>query len=236
MSNSKPVTSILVLPKAHDDQGTWDRLVAKHQAFRLSSLKESPEAFASTFATEQTYTKEFWEARMRNTRATTMIAIATPDLPSMQEKSGLNTSLLEGEWLASTTMIRFEGDEIAELSSSNISPWKRVPEKGNNESNAKEGERHIVYVLNGVYVIPEARGFGFGTTLLKGALEVGNTLGRKEGATKVNFQARAVATNAGAVKLYEKAGFSVSLKETLVMKKHVALGSTQETEVYIMDR
>lgn len=208
----------------------------KLRVFRLESLRESPEAFASTFENEQAFTKEAWEERLRNPRATTVIAVATPDLPSAAESAPTVTTILEGEWLASTTLIRFEGNEIAELSSSNISPWKRIPTDTESEPDGGGRGKNTVYALNGVYVIPKARGLGVASTLLNGALEVGHSMGRSEGAASVNFQARAISVNVGAVRLYEKAGFTVSLKETLVMKKHAAIGSSQQTVVYVMDR
>jgi GNAT superfamily N-acetyltransferase len=235
MSSTKPVTKICVLPKSHDDQETWEKLVSKLKAFRLESLRESPEAFGSTLANEQAFTKDVWEERMKNPRATSIIAVAVPEGTPLGGDVANIADLVDGEWLSSTVLMRFEGDQIAELSSSDVSPWNHIP-KGKESGIDGEGEgKRIVYVLNGLYVIPRARGLGIGSTLLKEALKIGYAMGRREGAAAINFRARVISANVGAVKLYEKAGFTMSVKETFVLKKHAALGLTQETVVWDMD-
>ncbi|KAF2433941.1 hypothetical protein EJ08DRAFT_646838 [Tothia fuscella] len=224
------MTRFLVLPRTCDSQESWDELIDKSKAFRLQSLRESPDAFASTLENEQIFACEIWEGRLANPCATAVVAVSV----STRNKASDLDVLLESEWLASTVLLRPLEDEVEKLSAS-ASPWSSVTEEREERGKMIE-DRRVLFVLNGVYVIPKARGYGVGVALLKASLEIGNKMVEGEGAVSAGFQVRVDAANTAAVKLYEKAGFKISLTETIVMKKNAHKTPPPETIVYVMER
>jgi GNAT superfamily N-acetyltransferase len=228
--------NIVVLPISCDDADSWERLFEKSKAFRLDALRDDPEAFSSTFAEWQAFPREHWIARMTNPRATTIISLASPPSESTSELQ----NILDSDWLASSVLVRPE-DQDESHHSANKSPWSSTGATSNEASSqSKEANRNILFLVNGVYVKPGARGLGVGTAHLNGSIEAGNAIARAEGVSKVNYQVRVVSTNTSAIKLYERVGFKKNdRKETVQMKEKVKDGvviPAQEACILAMDR
>jgi hypothetical protein len=233
-----PSANIFVLPKSCDDTEAWDRLIDKSKSFRLAALREAPEAFSSTLANEQTFSKDIWEGRLRNPRATTTVTLSSS--LSDSKPAGLDDihNLLEREWLALTALIRPEDQDVSQLSASK-SPWASIATKSN-DSAPKEvhNKSTILFVLNGVYVVPNARQGGVGSAHLKGSIEVGNSIARAEGVFEVHYQVRVNSANTSAVKLYQRSGFMISREETLATaekEKDGVVLPAHEACIWVMD-
>jgi GNAT superfamily N-acetyltransferase len=235
-----PGANIVVLPKSCDDVESWDRLIGKLRAFRLDALRNSPEAFSSTYTEWQSFGKEFYEEKLRNPRATHIVSLAsTPSDSTTNVKSTLQ-DILECEWLASSVLIRSKEQDLSRFSASQ-SPWESIKPQADNAID--EGSRidggMILFMVNGVYVAPATRGSGVGTAHMNGAIEAGNAIGRTEGAPKVHYQVRVVSTNTSAVKLYQRLKFTMVGEERVMMKAKVKNGAVipaQEVCVWVMDR
>jgi ribosomal protein S18 acetylase RimI-like enzyme len=210
---------IVVLPKFHNNQQSWNQLVERSKTFRLKALQESPEAFAMTYATAKEFTDEMWHNRLKNPKATTIVILDAPKPSNLNNDPDETISALLGSvWLALTVLFRRDDDSVDE-------ERLRTP-------------RGILYVLNGVYVIPAARSRGIGTALLRGSFKIGDTLGAAEGFPKVDYQVRVVSRNLGALKLYEKAGFKVSGEQVLQVGEKERDGKAipaHEETIFVMD-
>jgi ribosomal protein S18 acetylase RimI-like enzyme len=237
-ATNMPRTSTVVLPKACDDAESWDRLIEKVKAFRLEALRDSPEAFSSTFTEWQTFDKEFWEARLRNARATQTVSLALPASYPTEAKCELQ-DILECQWLASAVLIRPEDQDLSKFSASQ-SPWSSITTESHSTTDqASHSKDRILFVVNGVHVSPAYRGLGVGTSHMAGTIDAGNAIGRAERASEVQYQVRVVSTNISAVKLYQRLGFTEVNEERVMMKEKVKDGvmiPAQEVRILVMDR
>jgi ribosomal protein S18 acetylase RimI-like enzyme len=234
-----PRVNTVVLPKACDDAESWDRLIEKVKAFRLEALRDSPEAFSSTFTEWQTFGKEFFEARLRNPRATQTVSLASPALESLADSRDKLQDVLDCEWMASAVLIRAEEQDVLKFSASQ-SPWTVTSTESKDTMNQESHAKGMInFFVNGVYVTPAFRGSGVGTSHMDGTIEIGNSIGRTEGASEVHYHVRVVSTNISAVKLYQRAGFATVGEERVEMKEKVrdsVVIPAQEVCILVMNR
>ncbi|KAF9877101.1 hypothetical protein CkaCkLH20_05367 [Colletotrichum karsti] len=157
---SKP-TNIILLPKSHPSPSTWLQLVSRYKAFRLQSLLLSPESFGSTHAREAAFPPERWTSRLANPQANTIIAVNKSPNSLSENTEGDIDLALESEWLASLVI-------TGPLDAGTLASQLHLEESFVDFGEAhRDGEARAQYVLNGMYVIPSARGKGIGVQMLE---------------------------------------------------------------------
>jgi ribosomal protein S18 acetylase RimI-like enzyme len=227
---------IFTLPRSHPDPTTWAGLSNKVKAFRLNSLRASPEAFSSTFAIESEFPDDVWLSRLNNPLASHSVALSIGDSSrSLNDVNDELDNIIEGDWLGVGVLIGPKDDGEKGVSASR-SPWANIQ----SPAQVEQGEKTIpLYQLNGLYVMPEARKLGVGKALVDTAFENGRNLERARNGRKALFQVRVESENVAARKLYERAGFSATRQETLLMKEKEKNGMiipAHEATVLVMER
>ncbi|KAH8819265.1 hypothetical protein F5884DRAFT_8529 [Xylogone sp. PMI_703] len=173
---------IVQLP--HDAQ-TVQSNVERIKAFRLLSLKVSPEAFGSTYAREIAFTQDTWIQRLANPLATTFLAVRDDNIVS------------------SLVVIGPLADDPDKLAPS-ANPWT-----------ATSGAKGTIayFRINGVFTHPEARGHGIAAALMERAIFFATShagiLGKELALSIVVGE-----ENTPAKSLYEKSGFITIQEET----------------------
>jgi GNAT superfamily N-acetyltransferase len=228
---------IIVVPKACDDANLWQLLIQKSKSFRLSSLKESPEAFASTYTREAAFEDDVWADRLANSRATMFVAIRDAFSEGISSEHGKVQALVDKEWLAMTVTIETQESALDALQASQ-SPWQTAT-KAQDDADVQSVAETLSFILNGVYVAPGHRKVGIGIATLDRVFDVGRAFAKTRGRRAVHFQVRVYAANAAASKLYEKAGFQEVRQELMQIdekvKNGVALGP-HEAVMLVMER
>jgi ribosomal protein S18 acetylase RimI-like enzyme len=238
IEDTKPPTfGLIVVPKSCGNANLWDLLIEKSKTFRLSSLKESPEAFASTYEREAAFAKDVWADRLANPQATQFVTVEDVDSRDIGDDLGKVRALVEKEWLAMTVLIEPQDNTVASISASQ-SPWNSIA--GHNFSSQPSVlTEKITFILNGVYVAPGYRKQGVGIVTLKHVFEVGQAMSKARGKSIVHFEVRVSAANNAAFKLYEKAGFRGTRKEQLQVGEKVKNGiilPAYEAVIIVMER
>ncbi|KAL6228893.1 hypothetical protein BDW75DRAFT_250499 [Aspergillus navahoensis] len=209
-----------------DNVESLAKIVTRYKALRLTALQRSPEAFTSTYAREAQFDDETWTSRVVNPLATILIALS-PDPTSKDINMGSDddeTLLIGRPWLGQLTLlgpVLFPAnDEKAKRA-----PWELF--KNINFEQAAKGfipvGSNVVYILVGMYVLPEARGAGNGQRLLEAATRAVDNESKKN---KVNALVIILVAreNETAKRLYERVGF-VAWEEVVDFEgeKHWAL-------------
>jgi ribosomal protein S18 acetylase RimI-like enzyme len=235
---SRSNIKIIVLPKACKDESEWDQMIEKCQNFRLFALGESPEAFSSTLAVEKAFSKDVWASRLANPRATQLFAIHSPNPVDLTTDSGKIEALLDNGWIAQTVLVEIVDSEVTKLAADK-SPWDGISQGAVQPDGQQNEKRHVVLVLNGVYVAPGFRHLGVGSSIVTSAIDEGIRMAKSRGFSGVHFQVRVDGDNALAVKLYERAGFEHGETERLVMGEKEKDGvkiPPRDAEILVMHR
>ncbi|KAF5625046.1 gnat family protein [Fusarium sp. NRRL 52700] len=188
----------LTLPKSLSDPSQWDKLVDQKKEFRLLSLQLSPESFSSNYARESQFTKDQWEARLRNPLASSIVIVPDPKPGSVDDLS----LILNQPWLASLVLY---GPLKAKTAAKTWEDLQKF-EPGSTYFGPIADEIESAYVLNAIYVHPSQRRRGLANKLIEYAkdLVVRHNEGKKVMLVLlVNFNSVA------AMKCYEKSGFEV---------------------------
>lgn len=208
---------IYTIPRYLDDPSKRSILWKKMKAFRLESLQLDPEAFASTYADEVRFADEVWDKRMANPLALHFVAV---EVPSGEETTvdGI-TTMVENDWLGMLVVIGPKKDGTASLHASR-SPWESMNSEAGDADGAAEKPKPLpVYQLNGVFVMPKARGLGVGKRLAMATIEKSMESARDHGLKAIRMQVRVEAENEPAKKLYSSAGFAEVGTETYMTKE-----------------
>lgn len=242
MDNDKISPQIVVIAfpsRPCDDPELWDRLIEKSKDFRLNSLRESPDSFASTYNNEVTFTKDIWAKRLLSPRATHLAALLLVQDVVNGDEIDLHRSktrvLLENDWCAMTVVMRPEEDEKLSFSRS---PWKTILGDAN-PAEPSIARKRMPLILNGFYVPPQHRKQGIGRAILESTFEFGETMARNEGIAHAVFQVGVDDGNNDALKLYEKAGFREYAREPVQMGEKEKNGMRippREATVILMER
>jgi ribosomal protein S18 acetylase RimI-like enzyme len=195
----------LKLPRSLPLPADFDALLAKYKAFRLLALQLSPKSFGSTHAREAAFTDDVWVSRMSNPLAATIVGVddtttttttttTTSDAASSNDEVEL---LLQSEWLGTTTLTGpYEYDAAVKV----LAGHKEVEVDQVLLSDAK------IFFINGMSVIPAARGAGVGSAILAQAMRVARELAAGQKARVVlivDYE------NVAARRTYEKGGFTL---------------------------
>jgi GNAT superfamily N-acetyltransferase len=167
----------------------------------LAGLRLNPEAFSSKYEDEVQFGTDRWEKRVGNPQVTTFLAMATSNASDHTRSAYLNA-----KWLGMVVSVILS------------------PEGSNSELG---GEK---VALDGMFVLPEARGTGVGMALVKTAMQWNATNSKG----KRRCEIRVGASNETAVKLYQRCGFQPTgnqgcedlpvEQQTLIMESMVDLG------------
>lgn len=208
---------VLSLPKSLPSDDDFSQLVERYKAFRLLSLQLSPTAFGSTYEREVAFTTDTWVARLQGPLSTNIVAVTGPSVADAST-NGVTSSLFDEEWQASlflrgpfdrdATVVEFDG------------MFMEGP------SRLLDDDIEIYFALYGMYVLPTARGAGYGTAIVEYA---------KQEAKKLANGARARVIlmldfdNEAAQRTYEKCGFTMRFDywfdhrhEGKAIKKHAS--------------
>ncbi|KAF6835753.1 GNAT family protein [Colletotrichum musicola] len=132
-------------------------LIARYKSFRLNSLRLSPSNFSATHSRESAFPEEVWTSRLTNPLSTTIIA-TNPPLPSTDLPTATGPTIAdsapENEWLASLVV-------SGPLDRTTLTKRLHL----DTPLSMLNAERQ--YVLNGMYVIPSARGKALGVKLVQ---------------------------------------------------------------------
>ncbi|KAL4748986.1 hypothetical protein BDW72DRAFT_142590 [Aspergillus terricola var. indicus] len=206
---SKPA-EILQIPKQYPTTESLTETVARYRTLRLAALQGSPEAFTSTYAREAQFDDKTWTIRVLNPLATIFIALS-PDTTS--EDIGVSPDgeniLMKQPWLGQLTLM---GPVFFPINNERATraPWELFEdidfEQAARDAVTIPAGSNVVYVLVGMYVLPEGRGAGNGQRLLEAAIRavVEETKVKKVNATVMVLVAR---ENGKAKRLYERVGF-----------------------------
>lgn len=232
-----PNFGFVTIPRSCDDTELWRRVVQKWTEFRLMSLQESPEAFASTFEREAAFTHDVWADRLVNPQATMLVALANSQHPDQREHAAVQ-ALVDGNWMATTVLIQPANNTQTRLLSSS-SPWLSITSDASISEEQQAASSSILFILNGVYVAPAYRGQGVGYATLHEAFYTGQAIASSRNVTQAHFQVRVDSDNTAAIQMYTKAGFRESSKEQLKMPEKVKNGVVlheRDATILVMDR
>ncbi|KAF4826710.1 hypothetical protein CGCTS75_v008931 [Colletotrichum tropicale] len=214
----------IVLPKSHPSLAKFLQLSDRYKAFRLLSLRLSPESFGSTYAREVSFAPDKWLARLANPLATTIVAVddgVTPPSP-VQASSDVDLSIetadadadfelaLDAEWLASLTI-------SGPLDTKTLATHLHLEESFVDFGPAHELDLGPAskcdrptrqFVVNGMYVLPIARGNSLGVQILEYAKRYVAAEAKVSG-ERVRLSLIVDYDNPAARRTYEKCGFGV---------------------------
>jgi len=217
MASKEIHSEICTLPRAVDDTEKWSQLRDKFKKLRLKSLQQDPEAFSSTYAEEVKFSNDIWEKRMTNPLAVHLVAVrwrpkAESDIPPEDI-----SVLLSGDWLGLLVLIGPKDGTVSFHASR--SPGESLSSKST-LSSAIDGEHTSTTVceLNGVFVVPEARGLGLGRKLVDAATQFGIFSAKSQGFKTIRMQVRVDTNNRPARMLYRSGGYVDGKVETYTSK------------------
>lgn len=230
---------ILAIPTLGSDDNnslspiTSVALARKLRQLRLTALKLSPEAFASSYDIEQQRGIDHTLERLSNPKAATLVAlrVATAGGGAEHRKNEID-QLLSTEWVGMVVLIgpRDAGKPPASARADPFSCMTepavqcKIPEAQSSSSTTK-----LHYHLNAVFVHPSARHIGLGKALINAAL-------RKAKEQAKRFRREYVCSilvdswNITAWRLYESAGFVQVGEETYVQQPRADLGESERRE------
>lgn len=228
---------VVTLPKLDqqsyrkDSQAT--SLAHTFRDFRLLALKTAPAAFAASYHEESQRGLEQTFERLTNVKAIQFVALPHGDgeSPPHAEVSDANIEeLLSQSWLGTIVILGPQNDTSQPVTAS-TDPFAAMTSANIEESTPRpEKQAKLHYHLNGVFVVPTARGSGLGRRLIEAAL-------RKAKADGDRSKRDAVCTiivdewNEAAKGLYERCGFAVVARQTYVQRpRGVVQGESEVKE------
>lgn len=204
--------TIVALPKDTLGEADFRMLVTRARDFRLESLQLAPESFGITYEVEASKEPKFWNNRVANPQATTFIACRYGQMEIEKVKDDHVKRILEAEWLGSIILLGPKYG-VADFAL-NISPWQILDQDSRlvgDRDRDSEMLRH--YLINGMFVVPTARGLGLGKALVTTALEHAMKQTRESGAETMMCTIIVDKENDPARNLYLKSGFEVIKEE-----------------------
>ena len=207
MAQDKSYT-IVALPRDTQGETNFKMLVARARDFRLQSLQLAPESFGIAYESEVNREPEFWTNRVANPKATTFIACRYDQTKIKDAMNDHVQAVLDAEWLGSIILLGPKYG-VAEFAL-DTSPWKIIGEDSRHDR-VSEPIRH--YLINGMFVMPTARGLGLGKALMTTALENAEKQTRSTGGETKKCTIVVDKYNDPARHLYLRSGFKVIKEE-----------------------
>jgi GNAT superfamily N-acetyltransferase len=180
---------IFLIP--HDDESarSWFQRIKE---FRLFSLQAAPDAFSSTYAREIAFTDDVWYGRLINPDAFTFVALQSSRVVGSLALVGTLPSRPEERTPLANPSLQNSRDTAAPGTEPEASHWR----------------------INGMFVLPEARGQG----VAKGLIEKSIVFGCERAVLSGKEFIASIAVdddNLPAKSLYEKCGFVTVGEEPL---------------------
>ncbi|KAL4914996.1 hypothetical protein BDW62DRAFT_204085 [Aspergillus aurantiobrunneus] len=183
-------------------------IVAKYKTLRLTALQSNPEAFTSTYAREAQFSDGAWTSRVLNPLGRIFVALLHGPGPQGFGSDG-DESLVTEPWLGQLTLlgpVLFPPDD----ENATRAPWELFKNidfahAASAALSIPAGSR-VVYVLLGMYVLPEGRGVGNGRNLVEAAIGAVDEE-RSEKGVSATVAVLVARENVQARRLYERVGF-----------------------------
>ncbi|KAF4440613.1 gnat family [Fusarium austroafricanum] len=188
----------VTLPKQLSDPAQWDKLIQKYKDFRLTSLRQSPESFSSTFIRELNFPKETWETRLKNLQALNTVIVSDPN-PGTADDLSL---ILNSPWLGSLVL----SGPLEAKTAAKTWEEKQNFEPGSTEFGPIADDINWAYVLNAIFVLSSERRKGLANKLIEYAK---NLAAEENGGRKVMLVLIVNFNSGAAIRCYEKSGFEV---------------------------
>ncbi|KAL5336029.1 hypothetical protein BJX70DRAFT_410086 [Aspergillus crustosus] len=197
----KPYERLLGLWAVGDEVEHLPPVLKKYTSLRLTSLQTNPEAFTSTHAREIQFTEEVWKTRLLNPLAGIFTAVGNGNDDSGWEKFSTNT------WLGQVSLLgpvllppgNREAEDV---------PWELFKDLDFSQA-AKAvipAGSKVAYVLDGMYVVPLARGRGVGKGLVGAAVRAVERDSKERGVS-ATIAVLVLEGNGRAKRVSERAGF-----------------------------
>ncbi|TQN67424.1 hypothetical protein CSHISOI_08007 [Colletotrichum shisoi] len=215
------VYSSITQRRSRSDPSKFHRLTTLYKSFRLLSLRLSPESFGSTYAREAAFPWDTWTWRLSNPLATTIVAHKTtsssdsaPEIgpapagvPVTPDNASLDAAL-GAEWLGS---LRIIGPLDAATLATSLHLDPDLVDLGSSQETETDTNTETPtrqqHVLNGMYLVPSARGEKLGVRILKHAKDLVASEARSQGRwARVSL---IVDYDNAAARTYERCGFEV---------------------------
>jgi len=202
-----------ILPRAIHDAEKRSQLRDKLKMIRLKALQKDPE--------ELKFSDEVWEKRMTNPLAVHFIAVERCSETEYDKPAEDMSALLSGNWLGVLVLIGPMEDGTVSFHASRSSA-ESLSSNRPTLSNAIDREHAPipVYELNGVFVVPEARGLGLGRKLVDAVTQFGISSAKSQGFRTIRMQVRVNTDNRPARMLYRSGGYVEGKVETSVSKEN----------------
>ena len=195
------------LPKQWIDEDALNHTAKLLRHFRLQSLKDTPDAFASTYEKEIEFAPEIWLQRLKNPDALHLVATI--------HKNEENTTLCGDEtlntagWLGLLVLITKHGSK---RQPARASPWGYNWSQELNTSGYAERGRYNVedrtyYQLNGMFVHPVVRRYGLGKLLIQKAIVYIKSTSEEHKLPSCRVDVLVDSWNSAAMGLYQSCGF-----------------------------
>ena len=183
-------------------------LAHKFRDFRLLALKTSPGAFASTYDDESRRSLEHTLERLRSTKATQFVALEDGDsLEDFAVCEADMSDLLEHDWLGIVVLMG-PNQDVKSISAKS-EPLDQMAAQSDQAAEV-EGHEALHFHLNGMFVVPRARGCGMGRRLIEASLEKAR---RMSGVSGMECTIIVDEWNHAARDLYAGCGFKVVATE-----------------------
>jgi len=208
--------SVIQLPRTFEPNSKYQAILAqKYKSLRLESLKTDPESFASSYEQEVAFTDDVWSDRLKNPLARSFIALDLRDVPQTNSEAH-SDSTVALPWVGITVLLGpriFMGD----IPTANTSPWKLF--YGAQAETIEESESiepmTRMYVINAVWIKPDARGRGIAKRLMDEVIKVAqqdfeNQTGPDDTGLCMCFVEK---ENTAATRLYKACGFGEIAEE-----------------------
>ena len=227
------VTVVKLNEQSYRDDKQAISLARTFRNFRLLALKTAPSAFAASYHEESRRRLDQTIERLTNTRATQFVALSCSDSEehaSVGPAEATVEHLLSNDWHG-TIVILGPQEASAQSVTATTDPFGAVTSLTTEEANVRPGkDSQLHYHLNGIFVVPQARGSGLGRRLIEAALGKARADADR---LKQDCSCTIIVDemNAAAKSLYERCGFAVVSKETYVQRpRGLVHGESQSEE------
>lgn len=234
-----PSEEVILIPKDFPSPSRRDETVERYKLLRLNGLKVDPASFTSTYEQESQFSHEIWQDRILNHGSKTFVAVTDSDaslkgfsnVPSsiQPEKSrGALQRLLGNEWVGIVTLLGpvVVPEQKADSTTVPEKPWQsfikdgkyQIPRAVSTTEDVKGA--HVVYLVVGMFVLPQARRKGHARRLLGAAAEAVKKEAQTRVAAKATITVEVQSGNAGGKQLYERAGYHVEDDAVAMKNQH----------------
>jgi GNAT superfamily N-acetyltransferase len=217
---------VIFIPKMSASPAHLESIAERYRNIRLHGLMVDPQSFSSTYEHESQFSSDTWLSRIQNPLGKTFVAVIDSGTESHDHIRLIRSSETEGAHDAVQRLLRKEWVGIATLigpvpfpsekgDATRLNPWDAFIKDGKYQmpSHAIElgdlNGAHIVYVIVGMFVLPQARRKGHARRLLEAIINAAQEEAKVACASKTSVTVQTEPGNVSAQQLYEKVGFEM---------------------------